>query len=238
MNQELKDKIVEKESALENPEVIVEKLTDFEHYLENNAKKLVIFAGVVALVIAGFFGYKYWMGTQNDEAQAQMYSAIYYFEADSLKKALNGDGNNLGFLTIAEDYSMSKAGKLAHFYIGSIYLKQGKFQDAIDNLKVYDGSDMLVGPRANCLIGDAYLELNNLDDALQYYKKAALHAPNKYFSPRYLMKAALVQELQKNYSDAISTYGQVIEKYYESQEATDAKKLKARLEQMVEGTAK
>jgi TolA-binding protein len=97
---------------------------------------------------------------------------------------------------------------------------------------------MLVGPRANCLIGDAYLELNNLDDALQYYKKAALHAPNKYFSPRYLMKAALVQELQKNYSDAISTYGQVIEKYYESQEATDAKKLKARLEQMVEGTSK
>ncbi len=106
MNQELKDQIVEKESALENPEVIVEKLTDFEHYLEKNSKKLGIAAGVMALVIAGFFGYKYWMGTQNDEAQAQMYSAIYYFEADSLKKALNGDGNNLGFLTIAEDYSM------------------------------------------------------------------------------------------------------------------------------------
>ena len=235
---EIKDKVVEKESALENPEVIVERLTSFEHYIEQNSKQIGIIAGVLALLIAGFFGYRYWTSTQDQEAQGQMFSAVYYFEADSLKKALNGDGNNLGFISIADEYGLTKAGKLASYYIGSIYLKQGKFQDAIDNLKDFSSDDILIAPRANCLIGDAYLELNDLDHALEYYKKAALHAPNKFFSPRYLLKAALVQELQKNYSDAINSYGQIIEKYYDSQESADAKKLKARLEQMLASVAK
>jgi predicted negative regulator of RcsB-dependent stress response len=235
---EIKDKVADKESALENPEVIVEKLTSFEQYIEQNSKQLGIIAGAIALVIAGFFGYRYWTNTQDQEAQGQMFSAVYYYEADSLKKALNGDGNNLGFIRIADEYGSTKAGKLASFYIGSIYLKQNKHQDAIDNLKNFSSDDILIQPRANCLTGDAYLELNDLDHALEYYKKAALHAPNKFFSPRYLLKAALVQELQKNYADAINTYTQIIEKYYDSQESADAKKFKARLEQMIESGAK
>jgi len=235
---EIKDKVVEKESALENPEVIVERLTSFEHYIEQNSKQLGIIAGVIALLIAGFFGYRYWSSTQDQEAQGQMFSAVYYFEADSLKKALNGDGNNLGFINIADEYGSTKAGKMASYYIGSIYLKQGKFQDAIDNLKNFSSDDILIAPRANCLIGDAYLELNDLDHALEYYKKAALHAPNKFFSPRYLLKAALVQELQKNYADAVNSYDQIIRKYYDSQESADAKKFKARLEQMIASGAK
>ena len=232
MSQELKDKVAEKESALESPKVIVEKLTNIEQYIEHHSKKLGMIAGGIALVIAGFFGYRYWVGSQEEEAQSQIFAAVYYYEADSLKKALNGDGNNPGFLSISDDYGMTKAGRLAHFYAGSIYLKQGKFQDAIDNLKEFSSDDILIGPRANCLLGDAYVELNDLENGLQYYKKAALHAPNKFFSPKYLMKAGLVQELKKDYSDAIGTYDQVIQKYYDSQEAVDAKKFKARLEQM------
>jgi tetratricopeptide (TPR) repeat protein len=234
MSQEVKDKVDNKESALENPEVIVEKLTSFEQYLEKNSKHLSIFVGALVLAIAGYFGWQWYSGTQNEEAQDQMFSAIYYFESDSLKKALNGDGNHPGFLSIADDYSWTKAGNLSNFYIGAIYLKQGKYQDAVDYLSKFSSNDVLIQPRAHCLMGDAYLELNDLDKALEYYKKAALHAPNKYFSPRYLMKAGLVQELQKNYADAINTYTTLIEKYNDSQEVSEAQKLKARLEQMLD----
>jgi TolA-binding protein len=233
MSQEVKVKEANKASALENPEVLVEKLSSFEYYLEKHSKQIGIAVGVLALIIGGFFGYKWYMSTENEEAQKQMFSAVYYFEADSLKKALNGDGASIGLLSIAEDYGYTKAGKLAKFYIGTIYLKQGKFQDAIDNLKAFDSNDFLIAPRANCLIGDAYLEMNNLESALEYYKKAALHAPNKFFSPRYLMKAALVQELMKNYADAINSYDQIDQKYHDSQESAEAQKQKARLEQMV-----
>lgn len=227
-----KEKTAPKESAFENPEVIIEKFADAESYLEKHGKLLSLIMAGVVLVVAGYFGYRWWTVTQDEEAQKQMFSAVYYFESDSLKKALNGDGNNLGFIALSDEYSGTKAGKLARFYLGAIYLKQGKYQEAVDNLSGFNSDDMLVGPRANCMLGDAYMELNDPAKALEYYKKAALHAPNKYFSPRYLMKAALAQELTKNYTDAISTYEMLLEKYYDSQEAQDAKKLKARLEQM------
>lgn len=232
MSQHLKEKAVVQESALENPEVIVEKLTDFEQYLEKNRKLVSILFIAVVAAVGGYFGYRYWMEGEEEEAQKQLFPAVYYFEADSLNKALKGDGNNLGLSTIAEDFGYTKAGKLAHFYIGSIYLKQGKFQDAIDHLKEFSSNDILISARANCLIGDGYMELNDPKSALDYYKKAALHYPNKFFSPRYLMKAALAQELSQNYSGAINSYNQIEEKFNDSQEAQEAKKLKARLEQM------
>lgn len=232
MSQEVKDKVVAHDSALENPEVIVEKFSDFEHFVERNKKLFGFGLTAFLLVIGGYFGYRYWSASEDAEAQKQLFPAVYYFEADSLNKALKGDGNNLGLLSVADEYGYTKAGKLAHFYIGAIYLKQGKFQEAIDNLKEYNANDMLISARANCLIGDAYMELNDPKSALEYFKKAALHYPNKYFSPRYLMKAALAQELDKDFTGAINSYGTIVEKYFDSQEAQDAKKLKARLEQM------
>ena len=238
MSQDLKEKEVHKESALENPEILVEKLSTFEDYLEKNSKLVGTIVAVIVLAVAGFFGYRWYMNSQNQEAEEQMFQAVYQFETDSLRLALNGDGKSMiGFLAIADDYGYTKSGKLAHFYIGAIYLKQNKYQEAIDNLKEYNLDDLLILPRAHCLIGDAYLELDDKEHALEYYKKAALHAPNKFFSPRYLMKAALVQELSKQYADAINTYDQVTQKYFDSQEAADAKKYKARLEQMLSGAS-
>lgn len=235
MSEITNEKTVPKESILENPEAIVGKIGDFETFLERNTKLVSVLVAGVVIVVAGYFGYNWWTDTQNQEAQTQMFPAVYYFEQDSLKKALNGDGNNIGLISIAEDFGSTKAGELAKFYIGAIYLKQGKYQEAIDNLSGFSSNDILIGPRANCLMGDAYMELNDHAKALEYYKKAALHTPNKYFSPRYLMKAALAQELMKNYSDAVSSYNMVLEKYYDSQEAQDAKKAKARVEQLSAG---
>jgi predicted negative regulator of RcsB-dependent stress response len=233
MSEQTNLKETNKASVLESPEVLVEKITGFESYLEQN-KKLISTIGIaVVLAVGGYFGYNWYIGEQDKEAQEAMFHAVYYFEADSLDKALNdGKGGRMGLLSIAENYGGTKAGNLAHFYVGAIYLKKGKYQEAIDHLEQYSGSDLLVTPRANCLTGDAYLELDNKEKALEYYKKAALHAPNKFFSPRYLMKAALVQELMKNYDDAINTYTTVIEKYNESQESGEANKLRARLQQM------
>lgn len=232
MSQKVQSKPIVKESGFENPEVIVEKLSDFEQYLEHHKKLVGTILAIVILLVGGYFGYRYWMDLEETEAQKQMFPAVYYFEADSLNKALKGDGNNLGLVSIADDFGYTDAGKLAHFYIGSIYLKQGKYQEAIDNLKSFSSSDILVSARANCLIGDGYMELNDYKSALEHYKKAALHYPNKYFSPRYLLKAALAQELTNDYTGAINSYNTIVEKYYDSQEAQEAKKLRARVEQM------
>jgi hypothetical protein len=108
---------------------------------------------VIVLVVGGFFGYRYYTNSQDDLAQGEMFQAIRYFEADSLNLALNGDGNNLGFLQIVEDYSGTKAGNLANYYAGVIYLKQGKFPLAIFHLEDFSSNDLLVQARAYSLVG-------------------------------------------------------------------------------------
>src|SRR5690606_22276199 len=122
-------------------------------------------------------------------AQREMFQAVYYFEADSLDLALNGDGNNLGFLDIIDDYGITDAANLANYYAGAAFLKQGKFQVARLYLEDFKSNDLLVQARAYSLIGDTYMEEDNFEQAARYYSRAANYKPNKYFSPTYLMKA-------------------------------------------------
>ncbi len=220
----------ESKDLLENPEVIQEKLEGIEHWVEKNPKLLIGVVGVIVLAVGGFFGYRYWVGNQDAQAQKEMFQAVRYFEADSLNLALNGDGNNLGFLQIVEDYSLTEAGNLANFYAGAIYLKQGKFPLAIFHLEDYKANDLLVQARAFSLIGDAYMEQKSYEDAAKYYEKAAGYKPNKEFTPVYLMKAGLAYEKLNNTDRAKAAYQTIIDKYWESSELQNAKKFKAKLE--------
>jgi tetratricopeptide (TPR) repeat protein len=180
--------------------------------------------------VGGYFVFNDYKESQNTEAQKQMFQAIYYFEADSLSLALNGDGNNLGFIDIIEEFGFSDAAKLANYYAGVCYLKQGNFETAILYLEDFSSSDLLVQARAYCLLGDAHMELQKYSDAAKLYKKAANYKPNKYFSPSYWMKAALAYEKANDIESAKEAYQQVIDNYFDSPEYQNARKFKAKLE--------
>jgi tetratricopeptide (TPR) repeat protein len=194
---------------------------------------LLILAGLVVVGIAGYFYYEYTIDESNKEAQNAIYPAVYYFEQDSLDKALKGDGKSLGLLDISETYSGTKTAKLAHFYTGVIYLKQAKFEDAITHLKEFSSSDYLIQARAYSLTGDAYMELEKYDEAVSYYQKAADYKPNEQFTPVYLMKLATAYESLKDNKKASDTYNTILTKYPKSPELNDAKKYKARVDALV-----
>ena len=215
---------------LENPEVISNQLGKTEEFLSKNKKMVFGIGGLIAIIIAAIFIYRFTMETKNAEAQQEMFQAIFYFENGNLENALNGDGNALGFLDILDDYSGTDASNLASFYAGSIYLQQREFQSALDMLQDFSSDDFLVSGRKHVLIGDAYMELGNFADAAAAYQKGASTYPNEQFSPQYLMKAALAFENAGDTTKAISTYDEVINKYPESLEITNARKFKARLE--------
>lgn len=220
----------ESKDLLENAEVIQEKLVGVEHYVENHPKLIIGIVGALTLIVGGFFGYRYYIGNQDVQAQKEMFQAVRYFETDSLNLALNGDGNNLGFLQIVDDYGLTQAGNLANFYAGAIYLKQGKFPLAIFHLDNFSADDLLVQARAYSLIGDAYMEQKDFEKAAKYYEKAAGYKPNKEFTPTYLMKAALAYEKLNNAEKAKAVYQTIIDTYWESSEVQNAKKFKAKLE--------
>jgi tetratricopeptide (TPR) repeat protein len=223
-------KVEHKTDILESPEALREGLQGAETWVERHPKTVVGIAAAIALVVGGYFGYAYYKDNQNTEAQREMFQAVYYFEADSLDQALNGDGNNLGFRDIIEEYKISDAANLAQYYAGVCYLKQGKWELARLYLEDFESDDLLVQARAYSLIGDAYMEEQNFEEAARFYTKAAEYKPNKYFTPTYLMKAALAFEKNNQKDKAAAAYDEVITKYWDSAEYQNARKYKALLE--------
>ena len=224
-----KKKQAESKEFYENPEVLAERISKTEEFLEKNKTlSLSIFIGL-GLVIVLFFVYGYYMDNQNKLAQDDMFQAVFYFEQDSLDLALNGDGNNYGFKDIVEEYSGTESANLANFYSGVIHLKKGNSKVAILYLEDFSTSDLLVQARSYSLIGDANMELGEFEKAVEYYEKAADHRANEYFSPIYLKKAAVAYEKLGQWEGAKSCYQQIMEDYKGSTEVQAAKKNLARL---------
>lgn len=220
----------ENKTAIENPEVVAEKLMTVEEWMENNPKTIIGIVAVVVLAFGGFFGYRWWIDGQDKIAQQEMFQAVRYFEADSLDLAMKGTANVSGFETIINEYGMTPAGNLANYYAGVISLKQGKFPLAIFYLKDFKSNDLLVHARGLSLLGDAYMEQNDFQNAADSYHKASNYNPNKYFTPAYLLKEALAYEKLTQNDKAIAAYDRIIKEFWDAQEVQTAKKLKARLE--------
>ncbi|WP_028978871.1 tetratricopeptide repeat protein [Sporocytophaga myxococcoides] len=213
------------EPVAENPELVSNKFGQAEDFL--NKYKNVLFGIVGAAVLAGaaYFFYNYQKSNQNKEAQNAMFASVIAFEEDSLDRALKGSGPNApGLIDVADEFSGTNAGDLANFYVGVAFMKKGKFEDAISHLKEFNANDLLVQARAYSLIGDAYLELKDVENAITYYKKAADYKPNEQYTPSYLMKLALAYEVSKNFEDAAKQYEKIITDFPKASEASDAKK--------------
>ncbi|GAB3770840.1 tetratricopeptide repeat protein [Spirosoma horti] len=218
---------------LEDPDALEGRLEDVGDYFQQNKNIVLGILGGIVLLVAGFFGYRYYVSTQDETAQVEMFPSVYQLEADSLKKALNGDGKSPGLLAVADNYGSTPSGNLAEFYAGVGLLKEGKYDEAIDHLKSFSSSDLLVQGRAYALIGDAYMEKKSFDEAADYYRKAADYKSNKFFTPGYLLKLAVAYEQAKQNDKAIEAYNEIIEKYSQSAEVGSAKKYKSVLEAMV-----
>jgi len=220
----------------ENPQGlknVEQTLTKTEQYLEENYKALLIVLGVVVFLVGLFWLGRLYQNKKNDEAQSQMYQAEKWLEMDSLKLALNGDGNYLGFLDIAKNYKITRSGNLAKYYAGICYLHLGQYQDAIDYLNKYSKKDKVIGSLATGAIGDAYVELGDLDKGASEYIAAADLAKNSFNTPIFLLKAGQIYELQKKFADAMKVYERIKDEYPESTEGTSIDKYIARVKLLI-----
>jgi tetratricopeptide (TPR) repeat protein len=221
--QKTEDRIVAVESALGKGEQFIEKNKNILFY---------VLLGIL-LIVGGYLGYRKYIATPRErEAQAAMFGAEHYFGIDSLKLALNGDGTYMGFLDIIDEYGSTKSGNLAHYYAGICYLKMGQFEAAVEQLEEFDSDDQIVGPMGLGATGDAYLELNQPDKALEYYLKAAEKKDNDFTTPMFLMKAAWVYEMQGDWTKALELYTKIKKEHFRSYEANDIDKYIARAKGM------
>jgi len=210
---------------------VEEALTKTEQFVEDNQKNLMKGVGVIIGFIAVVIGYQnLYLAPMEKEAQADMYMAELYFQKDSFNLALNGDGQYLGYVDISDEYSSTKAGKLANYYAGLSYLNSGDFESAIEYLEDFSSDDIILSSLALGCIGDAYMELSDTDNALSYYEDASSYSDNEFTTPRYMIKQAMIHEANGDFEDALDLYKEIEENYKTSREGNGIEKYISRAE--------
>ncbi|MGY6561884.1 MAG: tetratricopeptide repeat protein [Luteibaculaceae bacterium] len=188
--------------------------TGAEKFVNDNKNALTIFAVALVAIVGGYFAIKNLYLEPRETAAAElMWKPEYYFEVDSLNKAINGDDNYLGFEYIADNYGSTAAGNLAKFYLGNIYLRLGEYNLAIDYLRKSKVNDPNLGAMVHGLQGDAFVELGDLDAAAKAFENAVKFSDNNFTAPLYLIKAARVYEELGQYGKAADKLKVIIEKY-------------------------
>ena len=204
-------------------EAVEETLSKAEKLFHTYQKQLTYAVGDIIAIVALAWGYQeFIVKPAEEEAQLELYAAQDVFSQDSLRLALNGNAEFMGFLDIADEYSGTKAGNLANYYAGLCYLGMGNAQEAIDYLEDFDGDGTFLDIIATGAIGDAFADLNQPEEAQEFYVKAAGFDANDFFTPFFLSKAAIAAEVNEDFSAALKYTKRIKEEFPTSAEGANA----------------
>ena len=129
-----------------------------------------------------------------------------------------------------KQFGGTKSANLAKYYAGISYYRLNEFNKSIENLKDFSTSSKQVQAIAYGTIGDAYSELKNNEEAVNYYKKAGSHFPeDESISSEYLFRAAALLESNGKADEAIAIYKDIKSKYPKSEKGFSADKYINRL---------
>ena len=73
-------------------------------------------------------------------------------------------------------------------------------------------------------------ELDELDEALDYYKDATQNSNNIFTAPRYMMKQAMIHEINDDFSEDLELYKELESSYNTSREYQNIEKHISRVE--------
>lgn len=196
------------------------------------SKQLSLVALIIIFIVGAWYAYQeFYQAPKEKKAVEALFRAEEYYRKDSIALALNGDGQNLGFIKLIEKHNGTQAANLACFYAGSCYLKIGDNAKAITYLEKFSSDSKITQARAYKLLGDAFGDSGKNKEALEYYKKAGHYFDkDEVNSPDYLFMAAyFADQVMKDNAEAIALYEEIRSKYPRSQQSFDAEKNLARL---------
>ena len=209
-----------------------ETIAASKSFYEKN-KKAILYGGgsVLAIIIAVLLIHQFYITPRNQKASSALAKAEQLFMDGRYETALNGDSiDNIGFLDVIDQYGSTKAGNLAHMYAGICYAQQGKYEDAIKELKSFnDCGDTMISPAAVGALGNCYAEIGDLKKATDYLLKAAAKADNNTLSPIFLLQAGQLFENQNQVKEALDCYEQIRQKYQNSPQGMEVNKYIERL---------
>ena len=219
------------ENVVENTVELILGEKGYEYYL-NNKKQVTLYAVIVLVLLIAVIGYKLIyikmiVEPKEKEGIEELWQAeSKAFDENDWETSIYGDslGFFKGFKEISEDYSGQKAGQIAQYNLGIAFMNNKEYENAIIALKKVNFNDILLGTISQGAIGDSYLQLGAVSDALKYYEIAYSRKENDLTTPIYLMKAALCLEIEERYEEAIVLYEKVYKNYPNNSNAVTAEK--------------
>ncbi|MDI9319886.1 MAG: tetratricopeptide repeat protein [Phycisphaerales bacterium] len=197
---------------------------------ENKKNTINTIILVVVLAVGGFFAYKYLVVAPNEEkAGIAIMAAEQFYAMDSISRALNGDGQNAGFLKIIKKYDGTASANIAHYYAGSCYLKMGDYKSAIKHLGEFNAHGSLFEKAKSGLLGDAYMETNNVKKAIEQYKDATNDPDDNIYTPLYLQHLAVAYEKSNQTEEAKKAYIRIRDEFPRSFQSREVEKSLAQL---------
>jgi tetratricopeptide (TPR) repeat protein len=205
-----------------------------EQWIEKNSKAL--FSGLVAVVVIflAYLGYTKYISEPNEiEASNELaFPRKYYDQASTagsgidslLTLGLKGVDGKYGFLDIADSFSGTNAGNLANYYAGVSYLEMKQYDKAIEYLEKFNSDDEMLGPVSLGAVGDAFADINQPEQALEYYQKAANKKDNDFTSPLFLYKAGMTAMELEQFNKAASLFTEIKDNYPLSDQGKDVDK--------------
>ena len=195
-----------------------ETLAASRSFYEKN-KKAILYGGgsLLAIIIIALLIHQFYITPRNNRANESIFYAEQAFMDGNYDKALNGDGANMGFLAIIDEFGSTKAGNIACLYAAKCYAATEKYQEAIDMLDKFDGcGDALISPAAIALKGNCYAELGENEKAVDLLVKAAKKADNNIISPTCLLQAGQIYMALGQNDKALDCFNQIKSKYQQN----------------------
>ena len=216
----------EEELRQKNMQEAVSKTEEFFKKYGNMMYGCILAVLIAALAVLAYN--RFILQPKKQQATDQMVQAERWFLSGEYELALTGDDNDPGLLEIIDQYG-SKAGEAVYMYAGIAALKTGDYENAIAQLKKYDGKDPILKGRAEACIGDAYAELQDYANAIAYYQKAAKTTDNA-LAATYILKAGIMAEETGDKAQALSFYKEIKDKWGNAPEAMEIDKYISRIE--------
>lgn len=190
-------------------------------FWEKYNKPIIYIGGLIILLAGAWIGYREMVVKPREvKANEMLFAAENLFgkmaasgfNKDSSVVVLNGgpmeEQNVTGVLKVISSYGGTAAGNRARYIAGATYLHLKEFDKAISFLKDFRGNGAhQAESKAYVMLGHAYAEKNNVNEALNYYKKAAnVNRKDETVTPDALYLAASYADTQGKTDEASKLY--------------------------------
>lgn len=208
-------------------DILLDTFSKAQSFYDRNKNSVIGGAIAVIILIAGSVGYYYYTDAQETEAQELMGYATQAYLQGNYEEALYGSDEDFtaGFQQIINNYGITDAANLAHYYAAVSAFKLGNSEEALEYIQNYDIPEGIMGVGPLSFQAMVHTELGNHIQAAELYVKAAEWDVNDSTTPYNYLEAARAYH-DANNSEEAQTYAQkIVDEYDDSDQVTEAEKL-------------